>query len=142
LREVEDWEFKISVLYLPINRINIHQSGLKFFTYRMRIAIFLLPAVLMVAAAARPEPVRQPGTPSDVQALLTKYACATCHQVDKKMVGPSWKDIARKKYSKKRIIELVYKPEPANWPGYPPMVAQPTVPKADLGKIADWLATL
>ncbi len=96
----------------------------------------------MVAAAARPEPVRQPGTPSDVQALLTKYACATCHQVDKKMVGPSWKDIARKKYSKKRIIELVYKPEPANWPGYPPMVAQPTVPKADLGKIADWLATL
>lgn len=108
----------------------------------MRIAIFLLPAVLMVAAAARPEPVRQPGTPSDVQALLTKYACATCHQVDKKMVGPSWKDIARKKYSKKRIIELVYKPEPANWPGYPPMVAQPTVPKADLGKIADWLATL
>jgi cytochrome c len=142
LREVEYWEFKISVLYLPINRINIHQSGLKFFTYRMRIAIFLLPAVLMVAAAARPEPVRQPGTPSDVQALLTKYACATCHQVDKKMVGPSWKDIARKKYSKKRIIELVYKPEPANWPGYPPMVAQPTVPKADLGKIADWLATL
>lgn len=52
-----------------------------------------------------------------------------------------WTDVAAKKYSKKRIIALVGKPEPANWPGYPPMVAQ-SVPKADLGKIADWIISI
>jgi cytochrome c len=102
----------------------------------------VLLVLFFLVFTARPEPVQQPGVPADVQSLLTKYACATCHQADKKLIGPSWKDISKKKYAKKRFIELVYKPEPGNWPGYPPMVAQPTVPKADLGKIADWVAKL
>ena len=49
----------------------------------------------------------------------------------RKLVGPIWTDIAAKKYSAKRIAQLGAKPEPANWPGYVPMVAQ-KVPKADM----------
>jgi cytochrome c551/c552 len=62
--------------------------------------------------------------------------------MNKKLVGPMWPDIAAKKYSAKRIMELVKKPEPANWPGYVPMLAQSTVPKAELTKIANWLSKL
>jgi hypothetical protein len=36
----------------------------------------------------------------------------------------------------------VAKPEPANWPGYVPMVAQPSVPKDEMTKIANWLSKL
>ncbi len=80
--------------------------------------------------------------PTEVNDLLQKHTCYTCHKVDKKMVGPSWMDIAQKKYTAKQITALVGKPKPEDWPGYAAMAALPTVPKADLTKIADWLKTL
>ena len=88
-----------------------------------------------LAAAAGPE------IPADVQALLDKYGCAACHSMTRKLVGPIWPDIAAKKYSAKRIAQLVAKPEPANWPGMAPMAAQ-KVPRPDMTKIANWLAKL
>ncbi len=84
----------------------------------------------------------QTKAPADIQALLSKNNCVTCHKVDKKAVGPSWADIAAKKYTAKRFTELVYKPEPANWPGYTPMLGLPKVPKTDLTKISKWVETL
>lgn len=102
----------------------------------------LLPLLLILAAfKPAPQPAAGPTIPADIQALLDKYGCAACHNMDRKLVGPMWTDIAAKKYSAKRIAQLVAKPEPANWPGYVPMVAQ-NVPKADLDKIAKWLANL
>jgi cytochrome c len=77
--------------------------------------------------------------PVEVQTLLEKHSCYTCHNVKKKMVGPTWPDIAKKAYTKKRFTQLVYKPEPANWPTYVPMAALPKVPKADLDKIHAWV---
>ena len=99
--------------------------------------------ILLVLAAFKPAstPVAPPEIPADVQALLDKHGCAACHSMTRKLVGPIWTDIAAKKYSAKRIAQLVAKPEPANWPGYVPMVAQ-KVPKADMEKIAKWLANL
>ncbi|NJN33867.1 MAG: cytochrome C [Saprospiraceae bacterium] len=80
--------------------------------------------------------------PTEVNGLLQKHTCYTCHKADKKMIGPSWQDIAKKGYDKKKFIGLVAKPVPANWPGYPPMAALPNVPKADLEKIYTWVSTL
>ena len=108
----------------------------------MTKVLALLP-LLLILAAFKPvsQPLAGPVIPADIQALLDKYGCAACHNMDRKLVGPMWKDIAAKKYSAKRIAQLVEKPEPANWPGYVPMVAQ-KVPKADMDKIAKWLANL
>jgi len=105
--------------------------------------ILALIPLLLVLAAFKPalQPVAGPVIPADIQALLDKYTCSACHKMDQKLVGPKWTDVAAKKYSAKRIAQLVEKPEPANWPGYVPMVAQ-KVPKADLDKIAKWLANL
>lgn len=80
--------------------------------------------------------------PADVNALLQKHTCYTCHNPDKKMVGPAWKDVAAKGYNAKKFAALVAKPEPQNWPGYAAMAPLPQVPKADLNKIHAWVSTL
>lgn len=78
--------------------------------------------------------------PADIKTLLDKNNCTSCHKVDKKAIGPSWTLIGEKQYTVKRFTELVYKPEPANWPTYTPaMAALPKTPKADLKKIATWV---
>ena len=103
--------------------------------------LFLLLPLFMLLAAFTPVN-KTPEIPADVQALLDKNGCAACHNMSRKLVGPTWPDIAAKKYSAKRISALIKKPEPGNWPGYIPMLAQTTIPKADMTKIANWLANL
>lgn len=109
----------------------------------MHKSLLLLPLVALMAAAPGPQnKVDGPTIPADIDALLNKYGCAACHSITRKLVGPIWTDIAAKGYTKKRIAQLVKKPEPGNWPGYPAMAPQATVPKADLDKIAGWLVSL
>ena len=81
-----------------------------------------------------------PTIPADVNALLQKHTCYTCHAAGKKLVGPSWADVAAKKYTKKQFTGFVAKPVPANWPGFPPMAALPNVPKGDIEKIYAWVS--
>ena len=79
----------------------------------------------------------------EVRPLLQKNNCLSCHQPDGKLVGPSYKEIAKKKYSEARIVQLIQKPNPSNWPGYAaPMPPMPHIPKAELIKIAEWIKTL
>jgi cytochrome c len=106
----------------------------------MKKLFALLPLAALLAASS--PTTTSPEIPADVQALLEKNGCVACHNMTKKLVGPMWTDIAAKKYSAKRIMELVKKPEPGNWPGYVPMLAQTNIPKADLTKIANWLSKL
>lgn len=101
--------------------------------------LLLIPVAVLLAAATRPA---DPEIPADIQTLLDKNGCMACHHISRKLVGPSWKDIATKKYTAKRIVQLIQKPEPGNWPGYVPMLPQDRVPKHDLTKIANWLAKL
>jgi cytochrome c len=100
---------------------------------------FFSIAVLVASFGTAMTAQTTPAIPADIKGLLEKHTCYTCHKTDKKMVGPSWLDIAKKKYSTKAFTALVYKPVPANWPGYTPMIGLPNVPKADLKKIAEWV---
>jgi cytochrome c551/c552 len=108
----------------------------------MKKTLAIFPILLLFFAfKPAPQPAADPDIPAEIQALLDKHGCAACHAMSRKLVGPKWMEIAEKKYSAKRISQLVAKPEPANWPGYVPMAAQ-KVPKADMDKIANWLANL
>jgi cytochrome c len=78
----------------------------------------------------------------DVEPLLKKYTCSACHLESKKLVGPSYKDIAKKDYSDADILKLIYKPNPENWPDYPPMAPMANVKKVDGQKIAAWINSL
>lgn len=78
-----------------------------------------------------------------VKPLLTKYTCLSCHNPTKKQIGPAFADIAKRKYTIDKMIQLIYNPNPKNWPDYavamPPM---PQVPKSDARKIVAWIKTL
>jgi cytochrome c551/c552 len=58
------------------------------------------------------------------------------------MVGPSYADVAKRKYSVAQMVSLVYNPKPENWPDYTPMAPMLQVPKKDVEKIAAWINTL
>ncbi len=80
---------------------------------------------------------------SQVMALLKKHTCLACHAKDKKVVGPSYEDIAKRGYTNKQILDLVYKPNPQNWPDYATEMAPMShIPAKDVLKIAGWINSL
>jgi cytochrome c551/c552 len=79
-------------------------------------------------------------TTAEITPLLKKYTCAACHNAQKRQVGPSYKDIAKRGYTDEKMVQLIYKPNPKNWPEYATeMAPMPQVPKADALKIAAWI---
>jgi cytochrome c len=75
-------------------------------------------------------------------ALATKNACTACHAVDKKLVGPAYKDIAQKYGSQKDAAAMLAKSIKAGgsgkW-GPVPMPAQPALSDADALTLAQWI---
>jgi len=79
----------------------------------------------------------------EVQPLLQKNTCLTCHNPNTKVIGPSYKEIATKKYSIAQLVQLIQKPNPEHWSGYATrMPSMAHVPKAELTKIAEWIKSL
>ncbi len=110
-------------------------------------AVDSLTKTSTVASGKKPaaKPAATPKKPSyaDVQKLLLKNTCLSCHNPSKKVIGPSYEEIAKRKYTVAQIITLIQKPNPSNWPGYatkmPPMAH---VSKAELTQIATWIKSL
>src|SRR5688572_22301531 len=74
--------------------------------------------------------------------LAKKHACFACHTVDKKMVGPSYKDVAAKyradKEAPAKLAEKVKKGSQGVW-GNVPMPPNTTVPDADVNALVKWI---
>jgi cytochrome c551/c552 len=82
-------------------------------------------------------------TLAEIKPLLEKNTCLACHNADKRLIGPAYKDIAKRKYTDEQIVALIYKPNPKNWPDYATeMAAMPQVPRAEALKIAAWINSL
>lgn len=99
-----------------------------------------LLAALFIGTEASAQSKNDP--PAEIQALLQKNICLTCHKVNERLVGPAYTDVAKKKYKPEQIVALIYKPEPSHWPGYPPMAPMTQVPKDEAMKIAKWIVSL
>ena len=91
-------------------------------------SIFLVAALLLGAAKA--------------QDIASKNACMGCHQVDKKLVGPSFKDVAAKyKGDKGALAKLTAKVKNGGagvW-GPVPMPANAGVSDADIKTVVEWV---
>ncbi len=74
------------------------------------------------------------------QALATSKNCMACHAVDKKLVGPSFKDIAKKydKSASDKLAEKVIKGGSGAW-GPVPMPANPQVSADESKKLVAWI---
>ncbi len=82
-------------------------------------------------------------TYNDVKGMLASYTCLSCHNPDRKIVGPAFKEVAKRKYSPEKILQLIHNPQPENWPEYPtPMPPMPQVKKEDGLKIAAYINSL
>jgi cytochrome c len=77
--------------------------------------------------------------------LAKKNNCMGCHQLDKKAMGPSMKDIADKYKADaegaKKIETAITKGSKDAW-GTMPMAAQANVSEADAKAIATWIMSL
>ena len=75
-------------------------------------------------------------------ALLTKHTCVACHKEKERAVGPSFVDIAKRKYTVAEMEALIIMPKPENWPDFAtPMAPMGHVPRADIRKLAAWINT-
>jgi len=79
------------------------------------------------------------------QALATAKNCMACHAVDKKLVGPAYKDVAAKYAGQKdaadRLATKILKGGSGVW-GPVPMPANSQVSEAEAKKLASWVLTL
>jgi len=96
----------------------------------MKRALFVLFAAATVSAPVLAD-----------QALATSKNCMACHAVDKKLVGPSFKDVAKKyagdKSAADKLAAKIVKGGSGVW-GPVPMPANPQVSEAEAKKLAAW----
>ncbi len=98
-----------------------------------RISLALAAAGILVAASL-------PAAASE--ALAKKHNCFACHQVDKKVVGPSYKQVAAKyandKGAQAKLVDKVKKGGVGVW-GQVPMPPNAAVPDADVQALVKWI---
>jgi cytochrome c len=74
--------------------------------------------------------------------LAKKNACTACHNVNKKLVGPAYLDVAKKYAGQKDAADILAKSIKAGgsgkW-GPVPMPSQPSVSDADATTLATWI---
>ncbi|MES9962996.1 MAG: c-type cytochrome [Candidatus Sedimenticola sp. 20ELBAFRAG] len=106
------------------------------------------PAPAPVAEAApAPAPEAAPAAPAggDAQAIAQAKGCLACHQIEVKVVGPSYKDVAAKyKADADAVNTLVAKVQAGGvgtW-GQIPMPPQAHVAEADIRAVVEWIMSM
>lgn len=78
---------------------------------------------------------------ADETALATSKGCLACHSIDKKVVGPAYKDVAKKykgdKGAEAKLVEKVMKGGSGVW-GSVPMPAN-NVTKEEATRLVKWV---
>lgn len=99
----------------------------------MKRALLIMAAMTTLAAPAMAD-----------EALAKAKNCMACHAVDKKLVGPSYKDVAKKYAGDAKAVDMlatkIMKGGSGVW-GAIPMPANPQVNEADAKKLASWVLT-
>ena len=100
----------------------------------MKPALFALIATFAVAAPAMAD-----------QALATAKNCMACHALDKKLVGPSYKEVSAKYASDKgaadKLATKIVKGSTGTW-GPVPMPANAQLSDAEGKKLAAWVLSI
>ena len=104
----------------------------KFFTVRFLTAGFFA-ATSIVAANAYAQ---------DVASLAQKYACMSCHRVDSKLVGPSFKAVAKRYAGQDGAAEQLFQKVKTGgsgvW-GAIPMPPNSHVPDSEIRTLVNWI---
>jgi len=97
----------------------------------------LVPLAITLALGAAPAMAQQ-------EALAQKSGCLACHAVQKKVVGPAYRDVANKyrgdKKAEDELVKKVLKGSSGVW-GDVPMPPNP-VSEADARTLVKWVLSL
>ncbi|MFP5467342.1 MAG: c-type cytochrome [Gammaproteobacteria bacterium] len=103
--------------------------------------MFVKP-VLLAAAALSISSMAQAVDATAAKALAQKSACLACHAADKKLVGPSYKDVAAKHKGEAGALEKVaarIKSGGSGMYGPVPMPPQANLKDDELKLLAAWI---
>jgi len=80
------------------------------------------------------------------KALAQKSGCLACHSIDKKVLGPSYKDVAAKykgdKAAEAKLVAKVKAGGSGVWGPMPMPANSPQVKDEDIKTIVQWILTL
>ena len=105
-----------------------------------------MKALLLAIVAASSMLVAAQVNAADASALAQKSGCLACHTIDKKVLGPAYKDVAAKykgdKTAEAKLVAKVKAGGSGVWGPMPmpPMAAQ--VKEADITTIVQWILSL
>lgn len=82
----------------------------------------------------------------DYEAMATKYACVSCHEIDFKKVGPSYEEVARKyrgadAKTVDTLVKHVKEGSTGIW-GSMIMPAQAQIPEQDVRALVAWVLAM
>lgn len=99
------------------------------------------PDVTAAAESASADPAAAAAT----EELAKKSNCLACHGVDKKLVGPAFKDVAAKYKGDTAAVDVLFDKVKnggsGSW-GAIPMPPNPTVSEADVRTLVEWVLSL
>jgi len=105
----------------------------------------LIATILAVSAAAAFAGGAHAADAKAAEALLKSSGCTACHAVDKKLVGPAYKDVAAKyRNDKKAEAELITKVKAGSKGAWGPVPMPPNahVKDADIKTMVQWVLTV
>ncbi len=107
----------------------------------MKLALFAFAGAALFAAGTAHAALDN----TSAEAMMKKDGCAACHSVDKKIVGPSYTEVAAKyKGDKDAVAKLSKKVKEGGsgvW-GPVPMPPNAAVSNADITDLITWILTL
>ena len=84
-----------------------------------------------------------------VKSFMARSDCFTCHSVDHQVIGPAYKDVAKRYHGTKApaatiatLAEKIIKGGNGNWnkeTGGAPMTAHPKMPKTEAEDMVKWI---
>jgi cytochrome c len=103
-----------------------------------KLEILISGALLMAATTAMAAP--------NAEALAQKSNCLMCHSVDKKILGPAYKEVAAKykgdKAAEARLIQKVKAGGSGAWGDMPMPPNSPQVKDEDIKTLVQWILSL
>ncbi len=105
--------------------------------------------VLMGAGILAMNPVTH-ADEDEAKGIAKKSGCFACHSIEKKVVGPAWRDVSKRykgdEGARERLIKKVHTGGKGNWTevtgGMPMPPYSPRVSDEDIEKLVDFVLSL
>jgi cytochrome c len=105
-----------------------------------KLVVLLICAVVTVTAAAA-----APALAADTADLARSKNCMACHSIGNKVVGPAFKDVAKRYAGQpdaaEKLVQKVLKGGSGSW-GVVPMPANTQVTEAEARMLVQWVLSL